>query len=151
VNDQMVIGLLVLRKLLRPVLSDRWASPCKWGLVVLRGRLWEPPHLLHSKTPGWRPTPISKYRYRWIILLGFEIESSGALDKACLWRLKGVWRAPGQGKVSSRSPLAANLSLLLKTLKGWINHNLLEEFGGPPRVFVTFLDVWGWLADEMEM
>jgi hypothetical protein len=35
------------------------------------------------------------------------MESSGALDKVCLKRLKRVWRAQGQAKGLSRSPLAS--------------------------------------------
>jgi hypothetical protein len=35
------------------------------------------------------------------------MESAGALDKACLRRLKGVRRALGKGKGSSGSPLVA--------------------------------------------
>jgi hypothetical protein len=38
------------------------------------------------------------------------MESAGALDKACLRRLKGVRRALGQGKGSSGPPLAASYS-----------------------------------------
>jgi hypothetical protein len=39
------------------------------------------------------------------------MESAGALDKACLRRLKGVRRALGQGKDSSRSHIVVWLLL----------------------------------------
>jgi hypothetical protein len=52
--------------------------------------------------------PLSECRYRRIILLGFGMESTWALDKPSLRRLKGVRKALAQGKGSSGSPLAAS-------------------------------------------